>query len=139
MDGRHCQIFLVPDFASLPQMEAFILQCPLLTGENVSRAMILVTEYFDNIVMHNRFPKRLPVSISITRKKDIVISLAYYSCNFASLIRSDRDAIPYYDPVTRRYRGIGLRMCHALAKSIRYRRGLLKKYIHIRLDSCDAK
>jgi len=131
VNNRHCRIRLTPDYANLPVLESFVMECPLLDGSETNRAMLVVTEYFDNIVMHGKGLSKKPVDISVSKNGRVRIALAYRTSNFGDMTAADASAKPYFDSVTRRYRGLGLRMCQNLAAEISYRQGLFKSFITI--------
>lgn len=131
MNNRQCRIRLAPDYANLPVLESFVMNCPLLEGGETHRAMLVVTEYFDNIVMHGKGLSKGPVDISVRKNGRVRIALSYRTSNFGDVIAADASAKPYFDSVTRRYRGLGLRMCQNLSAGISYRQGLFKSFITI--------
>jgi len=93
--------------------------------------MLLATECFDNIVEHGRGFSFCRVSIGISRSIATKIVLRYRARNFDEAIKASRSIEPYYDAVSRRYRGLGLLMCRNLSLSIIYKKGLFKSSIVI--------
>lgn len=140
---RPCRARVAPDFASLDALEGFVLACPLLEGGDRSRALIVITEYFDNIVMHGKCPRGSFVSVRISRGRArgvapakpepgrVRISISYRSATFSRMVAAHGSVRPYYDRESRRYRGLGLLMCRNLARDVKYRKGLFKGFIRI--------
>ncbi len=133
MQNRECQIKLRTDFENLPVLERFIKNCPLLSADQVPRAMLIATEYFDNIICHGRCLRYCPVSVKITADSVIRLQFQYRSSNFNEMIAGHQHTSPHYDIDSDRYRGLGLRMCHNLSSHIEYKKGLFKNYIIITL------
>ncbi len=136
---RPCRARVAPDFANLERLERFVLDCPLLEGGERNRALLVVTEFFDNIVMHGRCPPGSLVSVRISRGRggkaanggSVRILIAYRSPTFARMVASHETARPYFDGESRRYRGLGLLMCRNLTSDVSYRKGLFKVFIRI--------
>jgi len=128
---RHCHISLAPDFANLPVLEKFIAACPFLDASEINRALLVTTEFFDNIVAHSRCFNAGKVAITLEKAAAVIIRLSYRTCNFLEMVRADGTTKPYFDGADRRYRGLGLLMCRNLAGGIHYRKGLLKSSIII--------
>ncbi len=134
---RPCRARVAPDFASLDALERFVLSCPLLEGGERNRALIVVTEYFDNIVMHGKCPPGSLVSVRISRGRargdagQVRILISYRSETFGRMVEAHGSARPYYDRGSRRYRGLGLLMCRNIARNVTYKKGLFKGSIRI--------
>ena len=131
MPKKHCHIRLAPDFANLNVLEDFIISCPFLAGEERNRAMLLATEFFDNIVAYSKSPFPGMVDISLDRDVRTRVFLKYRTRNFAEMVRASETTKPYFDGATRRYRGLGLLMCRNLSSSIQYKKGLFKSSVII--------
>lgn len=126
------KICLAPELANLLRLETFISECAFLRESDKSRALLVATEYFDNIVRYSRRRFRLPVSITVSlRGGRVRVCIGYSTRNFAELSGASGTTPPHYDAGSLRYRGLGLRMCRNLASSIRYRTLLFKSYITI--------
>lgn len=122
----------MPEYANIPVLESFIENCEFLGKDAKNRLVLISTEVFDNIVSHNRFPFRNPVSVTVTPEEEgarLVIS--YGTLNFGEMIRANRTTMPHFDRKSGRYRGIGLRMCRNLAASVMFSRGLFRGKIEI--------
>ena len=136
---RPCRARVAPDFANLTELERFVLACPVLDAGERNRALIVVTEYFDNIVMHGQCPPGSLVSVRVSRTRPLSarvpgsarVLISYRTPTFARMVATHGTAKPYFDPASRRYRGLGLLMCRNLAKDVSYRKGLFKGVIRI--------
>ncbi|HKL85589.1 MAG TPA: hypothetical protein VJ861_04600 [Treponemataceae bacterium] len=131
MTKRHCRIKLVPDFANLSVLEYFIYNNSCLSPHEKLRALLITTEYFDNIISHSKGtrPCKVSVLISVSKRKKII--MRYHTNNFSEMVTANRITEPYYDLESKRYRGLGLRMCRNLASSITFHKGLFKSSIII--------
>jgi anti-sigma regulatory factor (Ser/Thr protein kinase) len=129
--GKQCRIRVPADRAQLVTLEGFISACPLLSGRERDKAIIVATECFDNIVTHGRCAPRSLVTVRVTSGDETVIDLAYAIKAFDRVVASHNPVRPYYDPETRRYRGLGLLRCKNLTKKRSYRKGLFKGRIRI--------
>jgi len=133
LNRQQCRIDLSADYASLVELEEFISSTCCLPDSVRSRALLIATEYFDNIVAHSRGSASCKVSVAVRPAEPPRIVIRYYTLNFRQMRRADRHTEPHYDFLSRRYRGLGLRMCRNLASSIEYRQGLFKSAIIITL------
>lgn len=131
MATRQPVIRLAPRAESILRLEEFVDACSDLGGRVRMRLKIAATEVFENILMHNRSAFNLPVTMSLCFKDTPRLYVRYYSLNVWSTSLPESRLTPYYDPVTRRYRGLGLRMCSNLARGIVFRKGLFKRVIII--------
>lgn len=131
MKTQHCHIRLKPDFANLPILEQFITRCPFLDETEINRAMVVITEYFDNIVSHSHCLFGCRVFISLSRNSVTRILFRYQTFNFGEMLRAVRHTTPHYDVESKRYRGLGLLMCRNLSSEIMYKKGLFKSSILI--------
>ena len=121
----------MPDFANLAVLEDFITACPFLVGEERNRAMLLATEYFDNIVAYSKSVLPGKVDVSLERDSKTRVFIKYSTRNFSDMVRASETTKPYFDPGTGRYRGLGLLMCRNLSSSIEYKKGLFKSSVII--------
>lgn len=133
MTTRHCHIKLVPDFANLLVLERFINTNTCLSPHEKVRALLITSEYFDNIISHSIGTPSCSLFICsrFSRKKKILIR--YATKNFNEIIIADRMTKPHFDSLSKRYRGLGLRMCRNLATSVVFQKGLFKSSIIITL------
>ncbi len=127
-------IRLAPEYSNIPVLESFIDNCRFLAPSARNRLTLIATEIFDNVVTHNRFPLRLPVSIAVCGDESIRMRISYATLNFFEMVRANRTTSPHFDRESGRYRGIGLRMCRNLAKSLRFRAGLFRGTIEITIE-----
>lgn len=126
-----CHIKLVPDFANLSVLERFIYAKTSLSPNEQARALLIVSEYFDNIISHSLGTRSCSFFICTCRPRKKKIVIRYATKNFSEIITADRMTKPHFDTISNRYRGLGLRMCRNLASSIIFRKGLFKSYIII--------
>ena len=117
--------------ASILSLEDFVDNCTGLARKERMRMKIAATEVFENILMHNRTMFNLPVTVRFVHDDTLCLEIKYYSTSICSPGFPDSRFAPYYDPKTRRYRGLGLRMCNNLTRSIVFRKGLFKREIII--------
>jgi anti-sigma regulatory factor (Ser/Thr protein kinase) len=128
---KHCQIRLSPAFANLSSLERFITECPFLEGSERDRALLVTSEYFDNIVTHGRSVGPGSIDISVDRDDRTAITIRYTTYNFDKMVRAHDNTRRYFDRDTDRYRGLGLTMCRNLSSSITYKKGLFRSSVII--------
>jgi hypothetical protein len=105
-------------------IEAAIRNIDFLSLEEKNRAIIVATETLDNIITHSEGLKDGIILARLRKASDISLSFWFKSDNFAAFALRERDAeYRYFDPVTNRYRGLGLSMCRNLARNIKFRAG----------------
>ena len=97
--------------ASILRLEDFVDNHTGLARKERMRLKIAATEVFENILMHNRSLFNIPVLIRFYGDDTARLSIRYFSTHICSPGLPDCRCTPYYDPKTRRYRGLGLRMC----------------------------
>lgn len=123
---------LYPDLSNLVRLESFIRECSFLDGAEMNHALLVATEYFDNIARYSKYRVSRPVSIRVTKKDGVVIiAMKYATNNFLEMVRAADTTTPWLDAEVGRYRGLGLRMCRNLSSRIRYKKGLFKSSITI--------
>lgn len=126
-----CQISLSPILSNIPLLEQFVENCPCLDGGTKNRAMLIVTEYFDNIIFHSKSFLKGKVRVVVEKRDGIRITIAYRTCNFSTMLKAVSTTAPHFDKISNRYRGLGLLMCSHLSNGIRYKKGLWKSSIII--------
>lgn len=131
MRGEKRQESLSPVLSNLPALEAFVRACEFLTAQERDKALLVSSEYFENIVSYSKCPVTRDITVSVEKGRRVAVVLSYATCNFGELVRSSRSIRPHYDADLRRYRGLGLLMCKNIAKSIKYRKGLLNSSVLI--------
>ncbi len=122
---------MAPRAESILRLEKFIDTHSDLGGRERMRLKLAATEVFENILMHNRSLFNMPVTMYLCQEASPRLYVRYYSLNVWSSSLPESRLTPYYDKTTRRYRGLGLRMCSNLARSIVFRKGLFKRVIII--------
>ena len=131
MNARR-RIKLLNDLSSLISLEDFIFGCTFLSENEMNRAKILATEFFDNIVMHSVQGFCGKVIVRVLKAESLItIRLNYWTTNFGKMLNALDTTKPHYDGESLRYRGLGLRMCKNLASDIQYKKGLFKSSIII--------
>lgn len=116
---------------SLLELERFSDECVALNPVQRMRIRIVLTEVFENILMHTRPLLGLPVRITCCSGKSVRVSVRFF-CRACFICHSPKPVYkPYYDAASQRYRGLGLTMCKNLSRSISYRRGLFRRSIII--------
>jgi anti-sigma regulatory factor (Ser/Thr protein kinase) len=131
LKNKHIRIQLALSAASILRLEDFVDNHTGLARKERMRLKIAATEVFENILMHNRSLFNIPVLIRFYGDDTARLSIRYFSTHICSPGLPDCRCTPYYDPKTRRYRGLGLRMCSNLTRSIVFRKGLFKREIII--------
>lgn len=134
MERNRQTIRLAPEYSNIPVLESFIDSCGFLNPSAKNRLTLIATEIFDNVVTHNRFPFRRPVFIGVYADDIVRMRIRYSTLNFFEMLRANRTTTPHFDRESGRYRGIGLRMCRNLAKSLRFRAGLFRGTIEITIE-----
>jgi hypothetical protein len=128
---QYSSIRLAPRLENLSILEQFIGQCRFLDSSLRCRAILVATEYFDNIIAHSRCCGCCKVYIALYQSRDTELVLRYRTRNFQEMVQASRVTQPYYDAASERYRGLGLLMCKNLSSSIVYKRGLLRSSVVI--------
>lgn len=126
------EIRLAPVLANLIPLEEFIRECPFLDGNEKNHALLVSTEYFDNIARYGKCFVPYRVSICVSKENgQVQIVMKYRTGNFLEMVSAVGTTEPHYDAVDDRYRGLGLLMCKNLSTNIEYKKGLFKSSIII--------
>ncbi|MCX8029259.1 MAG: hypothetical protein N2712_04600 [Brevinematales bacterium] len=83
------------------------------------RVTIVLTEIFENI-NHHSSAKNIKLSIR-KRSNRVSILLIFNTKNFEVLIQKIKNPRIYFSNHDKRYRGLGVRMCHNISSSIMYK------------------
>lgn len=124
------KIVLTPSSASILLLEHFILSKKFYSAIDQNKMLLIFTEIFENIIVHNKFKFTTKVVIKVSVQKKRIL-FRYWSQNFYNLLYADGHTIPWFDTKLKRYRGLGLRMCRNMASQILYKKGLLRRTITI--------
>ena len=121
--------------ADLSRIEPFIRSIGFLDRGERNRLVIVATEIFDNIITHSRPPPGSRVIVRVRKDSGLWLVFWFKSPDFARFAAAEgRDSRPYFDPESKRYRGLGLSMCRNLSQSIRFRHGERSDSIIIRIS-----
>ena len=109
------------DLKNISFIESFISTSQDIPENKRAAALIIATEVFDNITEHAVFAGKKELQLSVSNIFFPRLCFSYSSANFDNFVRALKDATPYFDSLTRRYRGFGLIMTKNLARKICYR------------------
>jgi len=112
-------MFEAPSESILPVFS--ICLAPEIPADKRAAALIIATEVFDNIAEHAVFAEKKELHLSVSKIFFPRLCFSYSSANFDKFLRALKDATPYFDLKTRRYRGFGLIMTKNLARKVCYR------------------
>ena len=102
-------------------LQEFISTSKEIPADKRAAALIIATEVFDNIAEHAVFAEKKELHLSVSKIFFPRLCFSYSSANFDKFLRALKDATPYFDLKTRRYRGFGLIMTKNLARKVCYR------------------
>ncbi len=125
------QISLSPVYRNLPVLEDFIRSCSGMDDKTRDRATLIATEYFDNIICHSKSLFKGQVLFQIRKNNSYTLFIKYRTCNFSRMLNALDSTAPHFDRLSRRYRGLGLRMCSNLSSRTEYHKGLFTSSITI--------
>ncbi len=109
------------DLKNIGFIEEFISTSKEIPADKRAAALIIATEVFDNIAEHAVFAEKKELHLSVSKIFFPRLCFSYSSANFDKFLRALKDATPYFDLKTRRYRGFGLIMTKNLARKVCYR------------------
>jgi len=109
------------DLKNIGFIEEFISTSKEIPADKRAAALIIATEVFDNIAEHAVFAEKKELHLSVSKIFFPRLCFSYSSANFDKFLRALKDATPYFDLKTRRYRGFGLIMTKNLARKVGYR------------------
>ena len=109
------------DLKNIGFIEEFISTSKDIPENKRTAALIIATEVFDNIAEHAVFAEKKELHLSVSKIFFPRLCFSYSSANFDKFLRALKDATPYFDLKTRRYRGFGLIMTKNLARKVCYR------------------
>jgi anti-sigma regulatory factor (Ser/Thr protein kinase) len=116
------------------RIEGFIRGLRFLEAGQRDRLVIIASEILDNLISYSRGPRASAAIVRVWAGLNARMVFWFKSDSFADFAARERDSEKtYFDPRSRRYRGLGLAMCRRLAGSIRYRPGSLADAIIVRL------
>jgi len=107
-----------------PAFEDFVDSLAFLASRERARLRLAGGEILDNLVRHAAPLERDRLSIRAAKRPGgIVLAFFFRSPSFASFAARCSDPEPLFDPVKRRWRGIGMVMCRNLSSRVRLRPG----------------
>ncbi|PIE97761.1 MAG: hypothetical protein CR988_06290 [Treponema sp.] len=115
-----CKLVLKPQFKNISHIEKLMRTSPNIDDDKRNAALIISTEFFDNIVEHAVSPDDSFITITVSKRERTRITFSYQTSNFQELINGVRRSRPHYNSEAGRYRGMGLRMTRYLASHIVY-------------------
>jgi hypothetical protein len=105
-------------------LEDFIDGLSFLARRERQRIKLAGDEILDNLIRHSGPLAGASISVRVTRRRaSIVLAFFFRSPKFAAFAASCSDPEPLFDPVHRRWRGIGMVMCRNLSSSMKLRPG----------------
>lgn len=136
MDGvRETTVSLVASPTAVLDFEAFADGLDFLGGRERGRVKLAGEEILDNLIHHASPLGEGRITIRAARRKSgIVLAFFFRSPAFGCFAEDCGDAEPLFDPEHHRWRGIGLRMCNNLSRSITMRPGTVLDRIFLSFD-----
>lgn len=118
---------LPPVPESVPAFEDFADGLLFLSPRERARIKLAGDEILDNIIRHSSPLERRRIAIRAARRGGNPYLFFFFRSSpgtaFADFAQGYPDHEPLFDPTRRRWRGMGLRMCRNLAKSVAARHG----------------
>jgi anti-sigma regulatory factor (Ser/Thr protein kinase) len=133
--GSERKVILPAKLASVPDFELFVDGLDFLSKRERDRLKLAGDEVFDNIVKHAAPEHSHGIHTRAARRGGSVLLAFYFrSPSFAAFAAGYGDPEPLFDPAHRRWRGLGLVMCHNLARKVRFRPGHTVDRIFLEFD-----
>ncbi|HUW42077.1 MAG TPA: hypothetical protein VMV90_13815 [Rectinemataceae bacterium] len=111
---------------SVLSFEDFADGLEFLSHRERDRLKLAGEEILDNLLRHSAPLEGGGIAVRAARRTDsIALSFYFRSHGFASFASNGGAPLPIFDPLHRRWRGIGMVMCRNLARSISFRPGSL--------------
>jgi hypothetical protein len=118
---------LAPVPRSVQAFEDFVDGLGFLSERERARLKLAGDEILDNIVRHSAPVERRRILARVARRGGAPRLMFFFRSSparsFAEFASSSPDTAPLFDPVRRRWRGMGLLMCRNLAEAIAFRHG----------------
>jgi hypothetical protein len=114
---------------ALNGFDHFVQSCPFLNSAERCAVQVAGNEVLDNLLTHGEISPA-GITMWLRRRKDLIITFFCFESHpaFARFAaRMEREPLPgpRYDPVQRRWHGLGLTMCRNISHKVRYRSGEL--------------
>jgi hypothetical protein len=133
--GAEATVRLAPVPESVPAFEDFVDGLGFLSARERARLKLAGDEMLDNIVRHSAPVERRRVVVRAARRGGAPRLLFFFRSAsaraFADFAASFPDTAPLFDPVRRRWRGMGLLMCRNLAEKVAVRHGAMMDRIFL--------
>ncbi len=124
--GSAARLVLEEAPASVFAFEDFIDALDFLSHRERDRLKLAGEEILDNLLCHSAPLEGGGIAVRAARRPDcIALSFFFRSPGFALFASNGGAPLPIFDPLHRRWRGIGMVMCKNLARSISFRPGSL--------------
>lgn len=133
--GAEATVRLAPVSRSVPAFEDFVDGLGFLSSRERDRLKLAGDEILDNIIRHSAPVERRRILVRAARRGGAPRLLFFFRSSmppsFADFAASLPDTAPLFDPVRRRWRGMGLLMCRNLAEKIAVRHGAMMDRIFL--------
>jgi hypothetical protein len=135
--GAEATLRLAPVSRSVPAFEDFVDGLGFLSARERDRLKLAGDEILDNIVRHSAPVERRRILARAARRGGAPRLMFFFRSalasapSFADFATSQPDTAPLFDPVRRRWRGMGLIMCRNLAEKIAVRHGAMMDRIFL--------
>ncbi len=145
-EGRHGsegRIILEVKPGSVLAFEDFVDGLPFLSTRDRDRIKLAGDEILDNILRHASPDNRHGIHVRVVRRAgssgtgSTILAFHFRAPLFAAFAASYGDFEPLFDPAHRRWRGLGLVMCHNLARKVSFRSGEMVDRIFLEFDNED--
>jgi anti-sigma regulatory factor (Ser/Thr protein kinase) len=121
---REGTVSLRAEPAAVLDLEDFVDGLDFLSTRERYRLKLAGDEILDNLVHHASPLAGGIIVVRAARRRDgVMLAFFFRSELFAPFAERGDEPEPLFDPERRRWRGIGLRMCHNLCADIRMRSG----------------
>jgi hypothetical protein len=133
--GAEATVRFAPVSRSVPAFEDFVDGLGFLSARERARLKLAGDEILDNIIRHSAPVERRRILVRAARRGGAPRLLFFFRSSttpsFADFAASFPDTVPLFDPVRRRWRGMGLLMCRNLAEKIAVRHGAMMDRIFL--------
>ena len=139
--GSEGRIILEVKPRSVIAYEDFIDGLPFLSTRERDRIKLAGDEILDNILRHASPENSHGIHVRVARRTasrgtgSTILAFHFRAPLFAAFAASYGDFEPLFDPAHRRWRGLGLVMCHNLARKVSFRSGEMVDRIFLEFDS----
>ena len=136
--GSEGRIILEVKPGSVLTFEDFVDGLPFLSTRARDRIKLAGDEILDNILRHASPENSHGIHVRVARRvRSTILAFHFRAPLFAAFAASYGDFEPLFDPAHRRWRGLGLVMCHNLARKVSFRSGEMVDRIFLEFDNED--